>query len=255
MKLPVATALLHRRHRRALNRAAIHRLDHWHALCVVTFFALIFIVVRTLLFGDPVSGRPSLASIGIFIGGVQLLRLGIMGQYLAKTYLETKNRPLYIVRESTLMNRSTPVPLPSAHFRTSSRTDGDGNTRDSRYSIRHASQNSLSCASKLINRLGPVVYWSACLAVPVLILIVLSIWRGITPSNTNRFSLKTSSASTSTSSRDLDTCSPVRRTSPIHSLRTWAQTPGDCTAITLRSPSASSSCCSTKPISPLRSTS
>lgn len=68
--------------------------------CVVAFFALIFIVMRALLFGDPVDGWPSLASIIIFIGGVQLLCLGIMGQYLAKTYLETKNRPLYIVRES-----------------------------------------------------------------------------------------------------------------------------------------------------------
>lgn len=70
--------------------------------CIVAFFALFFIVVRALLFGDPVSGWPSLASIIIFIGGVQLLRLGIMGQYLAKTHLETKNRPLYIVRESNL---------------------------------------------------------------------------------------------------------------------------------------------------------
>lgn len=70
--------------------------------CIVAFFALIFIVVRALLFGDPVDGWPSLASIIIFIGGVQLLCLGIMGQYLAKTYLETKNRPLYIVRESNL---------------------------------------------------------------------------------------------------------------------------------------------------------
>lgn len=48
----------------------------------------------------PADGWPSLASIIIFIGGVQLLCLGIMGQYLAKTYLETRNRPLYIVRES-----------------------------------------------------------------------------------------------------------------------------------------------------------
>ena len=69
--------------------------------CVIAFLALVFIVVRALLFGDPVSGWPSLASIIIFIGGVQLLCLGIMGQYLAKTYLETKNRPLYIVRESS----------------------------------------------------------------------------------------------------------------------------------------------------------
>lgn len=71
-------------------------------LCIVAFLALIFIIVRALLFGDPVDGWPSLASIIIFIGGIQLLCLGIMGQYLAKTYLETKHRPLYIVRESSL---------------------------------------------------------------------------------------------------------------------------------------------------------
>lgn len=71
-------------------------------LCIVAFFALVFIVVRALLYGDPVSGWPSLASIMIFIGGIQLLCLGIMGQYLAKTYLETKKRPLYIVRESNI---------------------------------------------------------------------------------------------------------------------------------------------------------
>ena len=53
-------------------------------LCIVAFFALIFIIVRALLFGDPVDGWPSLASIIIFIGGIQLLCLGIMGQYLAK---------------------------------------------------------------------------------------------------------------------------------------------------------------------------
>ena len=69
-------------------------------LCLVAFAALIFIIVRALLFGDPVDGWPSLASIIIFIGGIQLLCLGIMGQYLAKTYLETKRRPAYIVRES-----------------------------------------------------------------------------------------------------------------------------------------------------------
>lgn len=75
--------------------------------CVIAFIALTFIVVRAMLFGDPVDGWPSLASIIIFIGGVQLLCLGIIGQYLAKTYLETKSRPLYIVRESNLDERRT----------------------------------------------------------------------------------------------------------------------------------------------------
>ena len=58
--------------------------------------------MRALLFGDPVSGWPSLASIMVFLGGIQLLCLGIMGQYLAKTYLETKRRPPYIVRSSNI---------------------------------------------------------------------------------------------------------------------------------------------------------
>lgn len=69
--------------------------------CLIAFIALIFIIVRALVFGDPVQGWPSLASIIIFIGGIQLLCLGIMGQYLAKTYLETKRRPLYVIKETS----------------------------------------------------------------------------------------------------------------------------------------------------------
>ena len=68
-------------------------------LCFAALVATAFIVVRTLLFGDPVSGWPSLACIIMFIGGLQLMCLGIIGQYLAKTYLEVKRRPHYIVRE------------------------------------------------------------------------------------------------------------------------------------------------------------
>lgn len=67
--------------------------------CLIAVVAIIFIVVRFLLFGDPVGGWPSLACIIIFIGGLQLLCIGVIGQYLSKTYLEAKNRPLYIVRE------------------------------------------------------------------------------------------------------------------------------------------------------------
>lgn len=69
-------------------------------LCLVAFVATLVIIVRTLAFGDPVSGWPSLACIVLFVGGLQLLCLGIMGQYLAKTYLEAKQRPLYLIRES-----------------------------------------------------------------------------------------------------------------------------------------------------------
>ena len=58
------------------------------------------IVAKTLLFGDPVSGWPSLACLVLFVGGLQLLCVGIMGQYLAKTYMETKHRPIYILKET-----------------------------------------------------------------------------------------------------------------------------------------------------------
>lgn len=71
-------------------------------MCLVAFIALIVIIVKTLLFGDPVSGWPSLACLILFVGGLQLLCLGIIGKYLAKTYLETKDRPLYLIRETNL---------------------------------------------------------------------------------------------------------------------------------------------------------
>ena len=68
----------------------------------VAFFFIIFIVVRTLMFGDPVSGWPSLVCIITLIGGIQIFCVGILGQYLSKVYLETKNRPIYIVKESNI---------------------------------------------------------------------------------------------------------------------------------------------------------
>ncbi|OZG61788.1 glycosyl transferase family 2 [Bifidobacterium lemurum] len=61
---------------------------------------ILLIIIRTLAFGDPVAGWPSMICIVLFIGGLQLLCIGILGQYLAKTYLETKERPPYIVRET-----------------------------------------------------------------------------------------------------------------------------------------------------------
>lgn len=67
--------------------------------CVLAFVLIIFIIVRTSIFGDPVSGWPSLVCIISLISGVQLFCMGIMGQYLAKTYLEVKRRPIYIVKE------------------------------------------------------------------------------------------------------------------------------------------------------------
>ena len=68
-------------------------------LCGIAALAIVFIIVRALLFGDPTAGWPSLASIIIYIGGVQLLCIGILGQYLSKMYLETKHRPIYICKE------------------------------------------------------------------------------------------------------------------------------------------------------------
>lgn len=70
-------------------------------LCLVAFLMIVVIVVKTLAFGDPVGGWPSLACITLFLGGIQLLCIGILGQYLAKTYLETKHRPIYIVAETS----------------------------------------------------------------------------------------------------------------------------------------------------------
>lgn len=68
--------------------------------CIGSGVAIIFIIVRALLFGDPTSGWPSLVSIVLFMGGIQLLSLGIIGKYVGKIFLETKQRPVYIVRET-----------------------------------------------------------------------------------------------------------------------------------------------------------
>jgi len=70
--------------------------------CLLSFIMITVIVIRTLIWGDPVSGWPSLASLVMFMGGIQLLCIGIIGQYLAKTYLETKRRPIYIKSQSDI---------------------------------------------------------------------------------------------------------------------------------------------------------
>ncbi len=68
--------------------------------CFIAFIAILVIIIKTLAFGDPVSGWPSLACIIIFVAGIQLFFLGVIGMYLSKTYLEVKNRPIYIVKET-----------------------------------------------------------------------------------------------------------------------------------------------------------
>lgn len=67
--------------------------------CIISFIMILFIIGKTLIYGDPVSGWPSLVCIIFMVGGIQLFCMGIMGQYLSKTYLETKNRPIYIIKE------------------------------------------------------------------------------------------------------------------------------------------------------------
>lgn len=71
-------------------------------LCLLAFIAVVIIVVRKLLFGDPVDGWASLASLITFLGGCQMLFLGIIGQYMAKMYLEVKGRPVYIVAKESM---------------------------------------------------------------------------------------------------------------------------------------------------------
>lgn len=68
-------------------------------ISVAAFFFMIFVIIRTILFGDPVPGYPSLMAVILFLGGIQLLSLGIIGEYLGKVFYETKGRPVYFVEE------------------------------------------------------------------------------------------------------------------------------------------------------------
>ena len=67
--------------------------------CVLAFAMIIVTIVRKLVFGDPTSGWPSLVCLIMMVSGVQLFCLGILGQYLSKTYMEVKKRPIYLVKE------------------------------------------------------------------------------------------------------------------------------------------------------------
>ena len=71
-------------------------------VCGIAFLFLVIILIRTLCFGDPVAGWPSMACIVLMLGGMQLLCMGILGMYLSKTYLETKKRPIYICSETNI---------------------------------------------------------------------------------------------------------------------------------------------------------
>ena len=69
--------------------------------CLLAAILIVVVIVKTLVWGDPVAGYPSMMCFIFLIGGIQLLCLGILGQYLSKTYLETKRRPVYILKEDT----------------------------------------------------------------------------------------------------------------------------------------------------------
>ncbi len=69
------------------------------AISILAFFMIVFVIGRTLLYGDPVAGWPSLICVIMLLGGLQLMCIGILGNYLAKAYLETKRRPIYILKE------------------------------------------------------------------------------------------------------------------------------------------------------------
>lgn len=66
-------------------------------LCVIAFIMILFIIIKTLIWGDPVAGYPSLVCIMFFLSGIQLFGMGILGQYLSKLYYEAKKRPIYII--------------------------------------------------------------------------------------------------------------------------------------------------------------
>lgn len=70
--------------------------------CLLAFIMILVIVFKTIAFGEPVSGWPSTVCAILFVGGVQLFCTGIIGQYLAKTYLEVKKRPIFIVKETNI---------------------------------------------------------------------------------------------------------------------------------------------------------
>ena len=71
------------------------------AACLLAFFLIMIVIVRTLIFGDPTSGWPSMVSISLFLGGFQLLTIGILGKYIGKIFMETKKRPVYVVKEKS----------------------------------------------------------------------------------------------------------------------------------------------------------
>ena len=73
-------------------------------ICLLAFILILVIIVKTMVLGDPTSGWPSMVCIILMVSGIQLFSLGVIGQYLSKTYLEVKNRPIYIIKETEKSN-------------------------------------------------------------------------------------------------------------------------------------------------------
>ena len=71
------------------------------AACLLAFFLIMIVIVSTLIFGAPTSGWPSMVSIILFLGGFQLLTIGILGKYIGKIFMETKKRPIYVIKEKS----------------------------------------------------------------------------------------------------------------------------------------------------------
>ena len=69
---------------------------------IIAFIYMVFIITKYLLYSDPVQGFATIMSVILFLGGIQLLFIGVLGKYLEKTYIETKNRPIFIVKESNI---------------------------------------------------------------------------------------------------------------------------------------------------------
>lgn len=70
--------------------------------CIVAFVMIVVIITKTLILGDPTAGWPSMACIVFLVSGIQLLCIGVIGEYLAKMYLEVKNRPIYVIKETNI---------------------------------------------------------------------------------------------------------------------------------------------------------
>ncbi|MDD6484525.1 MAG: glycosyltransferase family 2 protein [Clostridiales bacterium] len=73
--------------------------------CAIAAVLIVVVVVKTLIWGDPVAGYPSAMCLMFLLSGVQLFTIGIIGQYLSKTYMEVKNRPIYITKESNIVEK------------------------------------------------------------------------------------------------------------------------------------------------------